>query len=767
MIVILAEKPSVGRDIARVLGATQKHDGYIQGNGYIITWAFGHLVELVEPEGYDKAFKSWNLQSLPIIPEKFRLQVSSRKGVKKQYTLIKKLFKDAETIICATDAGREGELIFRYIQELAGCTKKPAKRLWINSLTDSAIQKGFSNLKPLSDYDNLSYAAKCRSQADWIIGLNATRGYTSQHSHGRGVLSVGRVQTPILSLIVNRDQSIQQFTPEDYWELWTKYRETAFKHKTERFKTEEEALALSTKVSTSPLRIVKIEEKKQSQPPPQLFDLTELQRTMNRLHSYSADNTLKIAQSLYEKKLISYPRSDSRYLTEDIYPQCKSTLELLKRDFAEIIAPLNLEKLTKNKRFFNDTKVSDHHAIIPTGLLPAQLATNERFVYNAITTRLIAAFYPNCEKAHTTVLGEAAEEVFKAKGTRIVTPGWLSLYKSEKQEKKDEEQILPTFTLHEEGPHTPEHKKCQTKPPKHYNESSLLSAMETAGKHIDDEELKEALKERGLGTPATRASIIETLLKRDYILKEGRKLLATDKGKDLIELLQHQATLTSPELTADWEHRLKKMEKGEYEAKDFMEQIHHFTRSVISTLKKESEINPSNLGRCPLCKEAVMKGKTGYGCSAWKNGCPFRFHADQFGTTLCDRDVQLLLHKGRLSHPRKLKDGDGNLVQGYITLDDEGKLGMISREAKIHSDSIGPCPLCTGAVIEKHKLYDCIDCEFVIWKKIASRQISLTLAKVLISKGKTIKVKGFRSKAGKPFSAALKLESGKVCFDFN
>jgi DNA topoisomerase-3 len=769
MIVVIAEKPSVGRDLARVLGATQRHEGYMEGNGYAVTWAFGHLVTLEEPEEYDPALKSWNLASLPFVPEQFKLKVSPDKGVKQQFAIIKKLLSSADSIICATDAGREGELIFRYIVKLCRCEKKPTQRLWISSMTDAAIKEGFRTLKPIEDFNALAAAASCRSQADWVVGLNATRAYTVLYSHGRGVLSVGRVQTPVLALIVNRDLEIKNFKPEDYWELWTTYRSVKFKHRQDRFKAKEEAQKLFEKVSGQTFTIVKIEEKTSSSPPPQLFDLTELQRTMNRLHSLTASQTLEIAQALYERKIITYPRTDSRYLSDDIYPQCASVLNQLSREFKDQVAPLDLQKLSKSKRFFDSGKVTDHHAIIPTGQQPAGLSPQESQVFRAIATRFISIFYPNCEKAHTTVHGEAAGEQFKAKGTQILKAGWFALYQSEKEEKKedDEEQMLPIFVQGEQGEHQPEIKTCKTKPPPYYSEATLLTAMETAGKHVEDDALKEAMKERGLGTPATRAGIIETLLKREYIRKEKKQIHATDKGIELLRLLRTQPMLTSAEMTADWEFRLKQIEKGKMEAPAFMTNIREFITQIISSLKNPSAELENDLGSCPLCKAPVIKGREGFGCSAWKQGCQFRFHAHQFGTVLTPKDVQTLMYRGRLTYPRKLTDPNGQEIHGYITLDPEtGRLGLLTREAKEAEGSLGACPLCKGAVVEKFKTYSCCDCDFLIWKTIAKRAVSKALVQVLLSKGKSQVLKGFRSKAGKIFSAALELKDGKVVFAF-
>lgn len=765
MIVILAEKPSVGRDLARILGATKRKDGYIEGNGYAVTWAYGHLIELEEPDTYDPALKKWNLETLPILPEKFRLKVSSAKGVKEQFNTIKKLFQAADSIVCATDAGREGELIFRYILEMCNCQNKPAKRLWISSLTDEAIKEGFANLKPLEKYDNLAAAAKCRAQADWIVGLNATRAYTVCHSRGQGVLSVGRVQTPVLSLIVNRDLEIRNFKPENYWELWTLYRDVKFKHTKARFKTEEEAQKLLDKVVPAPFVITSVTEKSTSQAPPQLFDLTGLQKSMNRLYSFTANDTLKIAQDLYEKKFISYPRTDSCYLSDDLYVPCKKTLHALSQRYPEPIAPLNLEKLSKSKRYFNSAKVTDHHAIIPTGQMPGQLSDRERQVYEAIVFRFIAIFYPNCEKAHTTITGEAEKEKFKARGTRIVKPGWLPLIKSEAASKSDEDQILPDFEKGEQGPHKPETKKCTTKPPKTFNEATLLSSMETAGKDVEDDALKEAMKERGLGTPATRAGIIETLLKREYIYKDKKQLRASPKGEELIRLMRSQATLTSAEMTADWEYRLKEIEKGKLEADAFISSIKTFTQEIVSALKNGS--GNRDYGSCPLCSKPVIRGKTGYGCSDWKNGCPFRFHAVQYGVTLKAQEVQALLFGGTLPYPKKIIDSEGKEKQGYITLNmTDGAIGFKESEALTAQDGIGSCPECGSSVIERIKSYSCIGCDFIIWKKIAGREVSKTVAKMLLEGKKSKPLKGFRSRAGKEFSASLVLKEGRVSFDF-
>lgn len=641
MKVVLTEKPSVARDLARILKANKRCEGYFEGTEYLITWAFGHLVELCEPHEYDPIYQKWNLNHLPILPEEFKLKVSSNKGVKQQFNIIKKLFKSAKVIICATDSGREGELIFRYIQQLCKVNNKQTFRLWLNSLTDQAIVEGFSKLKPISEYDSLANAARARSEADWIIGMNATRAFTIKYSQGRGVFSLGRVQTPVLALIVKRDREIKNFIPEDYWELWTIYKNVKFKHTKDRFKKHIDAEDILKKIQGQSFEIVNLEEKNISIPPPFLFDLTELQRTMNKSFGFTATQTLSLCQNLYEKKLISYPRTDSRFLTEDLFSECSKIFGKLKALYENEI---NEAVVTKSKRVFDNSKVKDHHAIIPTGLISHQLSKEESIIFQAICKRMIAVFYPPCKKMQTIVHGVVSTEKFVAKGTRILSLGWYALYQNEKkEEKEEEEQNLPSFIIGENGNHQPEIKTCKTKPPQHYTEGTLLSAMETAGKVIEDEELKEAIKEKGLGTPATRAAIIETLLKREYISKDKKKILSTSKGQELISLFTHDFILASSEMTAEWEYKLKQIESGKMESSQFMKEIHLLAKKIIGSVTQKQEVNINNLGLCPLCSSPVIKGNTGFGCSSWKGGCLFRFHAHQEGIILESEDVLRLL----------------------------------------------------------------------------------------------------------------------------
>ena len=562
MIVILAEKPSVARDIAKCLNVTHKHDGYIEGNGFFVTWAFGHLVELKEPEEYDISLKKWTLESLPIVPDEFQLRPKEDESSQKQLNIIKKLFKDSDEIICATDAGREGELIFRYIQSWAKTTNKPFKRLWISSLTTDAITEGFKNLKDGKMFDPLYRAAKCRSEADWIVGMNATRFFTVKHGGYNNLWSLGRVQTPVLAMIVNRDMEILNFQPEDFWELHTIYKDTDFKHTSGKFSDKEKVEAKLEAVNGHKLFIKEIKEKKEKVSPPLLYDLTDLQKDMNKRYGLTADDTLKAAQSLYEKKHITYPRTDSRYLTKDLVPKIPDLLEKLKAVKKAEISQLNLKKLKFSNKIVNDVKVTDHHAIIPTNVIAANLSDYEAKLYDAIITRFISVFYPVCVKSVTTVSAESNKEPFKAMGTVIVDSGWTILYpspKSKNDEIVDEGQLMPIFKKGENGPHNPQIKASKTSPPKPFTEATLLNMMETAGKTVEDEELKEALKNKGIGTPATRAAIIEVLIKRYYIVRQKKNLVSTTLGRQLISLVTDER-LKSPELTGEWEANLKKIE---------------------------------------------------------------------------------------------------------------------------------------------------------------------------------------------------------------
>ncbi|MBI9019735.1 MAG: DNA topoisomerase 3 [Verrucomicrobia bacterium] len=655
MKVVIAEKPSVARDIAKVLNITDKKNGYIEGRGCAITWAFGHLVTLQEPGEYDPALKRWSLDSLPFVPDEFKLKLIENRGVNEQFGVIKMLCEQAEEIVCATDAGREGELIFRYILALSNCEDKPIRRLWLNSLTPDAIQEAFKNLKDGHEYDALYAAARSRSEADWIVGLNATRYCTVRHGRlgggdDRVLWSVGRVQTPVLAMIVQRDDEIDQFRAKPFWELTTNYRDTTFKYSGDRFQTLESAQPLLGKITGRPFEITGVTGKEKKEQPPQLFDLTTLQREVNKQHGLSAADTLAATQTLYEAKLVTYPRTDSRYLNKDMQPRIPKIFQALEKIRAEQIAPLDLANLPFSNRIIDDKKVTDHHAIIPTGILPGNLGGNEQIVYSAITTQFIAAFYPVCVKKITTVDGVSNEVEFQAKGTQIIEPGWTVLFPKKKKKKDDdEEQTLPEFVKGEQGPHEPALREGKTKPPQAFSENSLLGAMEAAGKLVDDDTLREALKERGIGTPATRAAIIETLLRRNYIRREKKQIRATDMGRILIALIQ-DPLLKSPEMTGEWEAKLKQIERKELDDKQFMTGIGDYIRGVIDT-GRSGQFDTNRIGSCPRCGKEIIKGRTAYGCSGWKEGCEFVLNPAYKNLSLTANQIQVLLQLRVLPYP--------------------------------------------------------------------------------------------------------------------
>lgn len=726
MIVCIAEKPSVARDIADVLGAREKKDGYIEGNGYQVTWTFGHLCTLKEPHEYTPNWKSWSLGSLPMIPPRFGIKLISNPTYERQFHTIENLMQHADMIINCGDAGQEGELIQRWVMQKAGA-RCPVKRLWISSLTEEAIREGFAKLRDASDFQPLYEAGLSRAIGDWLLGMNATRLYTMKYGQNRQVLSIGRVQTPTLALIVNRQLEIQNFVPKQYWELKTVYRDTTFSailRKSEeelvleaekqkeaiaagkKPKKEEEnrgidpitdrerGLALLEQIKDSPFTVTSVTKKEGREAPLRLFDLTSLQVECNKKFAYSADETLKVIQSLYEKKVATYPRVDTTFLSDDIYPKCPGILKGL-RDYEEFTAPLAGTTLLKSKKVFDNSKVTDHHAIIPTGQHPQNLTDMERRVFDLIARRFIAVFYPDCKFATTTVLGEVENIEFKATGKQILEPGWRVIFgtpsaqsQEEKEEKGEEENVLPAFVKGESGPHVPDLYEKWTQPPRPYTEATLLRAMETAGKLVDNDELRDALKENGIGRPSTRAAIIETLFKRNYIRKEKKNLIATPTGVELIQII-HEELLKSAELTGIWEKKLREIERRTYNAGQFLEELKQMVSEVVmsvlsdnsnrhitiqapvpeksgkasakpdaagkpkkepkkraprkstATGKKEGQDSSTVMASdvptpvqaddalvgqpCPLCgKGTVIKGKTAYGCSEWKNGCTFR-----------------------------------------------------------------------------------------------------------------------------------------------
>ena len=690
MIVCIAEKPSVAKDIARILGATTSHNGYMEGNGFQVTWTFGHLCTLKEPNDYTENWKHWSLSALPMIPPRFGIKLIDDDGIKRQFSVIERLMQAADCIVNCGDAGQEGELIQRWVMQKAQA-KCPVKRLWISSMTDEAIREGFNSLKDQSEYQPLYVAGLSRAIGDWLLGMNATRLYTLKYGQNRQVLSIGRVQTPTLALIVNRQKEIDSFEPEPYWVLSTIYRDTLFTATKGKFTTKEEGEQAFATIADKPFEVTNVSKKNGNEAPPRLFDLTSLQVECNRKFSYSAEMTLNLIQSLYERKLTTYPRVDTQFLSDDIYPKCAGILTGM-RGYEQYIQPLAGKKLPKSKRVFDTSKVTDHHAIIPTGVPASALSDMERNVYDLIARRFIAVFYPDCKFSTTTVLGKVEDVEFKVSGKEILEPGWRTIYaqqqtstpqpnnpqpsSSEDDDKRDEERTLPTFVKGESGPHTPTLTEKWTTPPKYYTEATLLRAMETAGKFVDDETLRAALKENGIGRPSSRAGIIETLFKRHYIRRERKNLIATATGIELIDII-HEELLKSCELTGIWEKKLRDIEHKKYEAADFINELKQQVTEIVydvlrdnsnrrvtittdedlkkakkkktaapkktaakpaaSEKAKESasaaqpaattpSADDSIIGTtCPVCgKGTIIKGKTAYGCSNWENGCTYR-----------------------------------------------------------------------------------------------------------------------------------------------
>lgn len=679
MKVCIAEKPSVAREIAEVLGATHKMNGYIEGNGYQVTWTFGHLCTLKEPHDYAPEWKRWALSSLPMIPPRFGIKLISNPTYEQQFKVIEELMQHAEAIINCGDAGQEGELIQRWVMQKAGA-KCPVYRLWISSLTEEAIREGFNQLKEQSEFNRLYEAGLSRAIGDWLLGMNATRLYTLRYGQNRQVLSIGRVQTPTLALIVNRQAEIDNFKPEPYWELKTIYRNVTFSATKGKFTKKEEGEAFLDTVRHADFVVTDVSEKKGKEYAPRLFDLTSLQVECNKKFAFTADETLKLIQSLYEKKVTTYPRVDTTFLSDDIYPKVPATLNGLV-DYTDLTAPLKGIKLPKTKRVFDNSKVTDHHAIIPTGVVARNLTENERKVYDLVARRFIAAFYPDCEISTTTVLGKVDKVEFKVTGKQILKPGWRVVFGAEPKDTDDsqpEEEggVLPEFIKGENGPHQPILKESWTNPPKPYTEATLLRAMETAGKLVDNDELRDALKENGIGRPSTRAAIIETLFKRNYIRKERKNLYPTATGKELIGTI-HEELLKSAELTGLWEKKLRQIEKGTYEARTFLDELKQMVNQIVinvlsdqtthsitieekktepgkketspKTTKKKRESKPRKKAVrpvCPLCKKgSILRGKTAYGCSEYKNGCSFRLDYATYGADLTDDQLNEIIKK--------------------------------------------------------------------------------------------------------------------------
>jgi len=636
MIVCIAEKPSVARDIAHVLGATHDRQGFLEGNGYQVTWTYGHLCTLKEPDDYSPAWKRWSLAALPMLPMRFGIKLIDEEHIKKQFAVIEQLMQKADGIINCGDAGQEGELIQRWVMQKARATC-PVKRLWISSLTEESIREGFKNLKDQDAYNSLYLAGLSRAIGDWILGMNATRLYTLKYANNRQVLSIGRVQTPTLALIVNRQKEIANFKPEPYWVLATVYRDTLFTATKGKITSEEEGKEAFKLIEGKPFCVKSVQKKNGTELHPNLFDLTSLQVECNRRFSYSADTTLKLIQGLYEKKFTTYPRVDTQYLSDDIYPRCPQILSGL-RGYEKYLQPLAGTKLRKSSKAFDTSKVTDHHAIIPTGVPAVGLSDMERNVYDLIARRFIAAFYPDCKFATTTVMGQVEDVEFKATGKVILQAGWRELYSDNKEhttdddaKKGDEERILPDFVKDESGPHSPTLTEKQTTPPKPYTEATLLRAMETAGKFVEDEELRAALKENGIGRPSSRAGIIETLFKRNYIVRQRKNLIATDTGIQLIDTIKEEL-LKSCELTGIWEKKLRDIEHGTYDPAQFIDELKQQIYTIVADVLHDnnSSLTPiiAEGAVCPQCGRGhIIRGRTAFGCSRWNDPtepCSFR-----------------------------------------------------------------------------------------------------------------------------------------------
>ncbi len=852
MIVCIAEKPSVAREIANVLGATRRMDGYLEGNGYQVTWTFGHFCQLKEPDDYDPAWKRWSLHSLPMVPDSFGIKLMRRdEGVVKQFHTIKKLVDGATEVINCGDAGQEGEVIQRWVLMEAKC-RKPVKRLWISSLTEEAIRQGFNNLRDGKEFDKLYQAGKSRAVGDWLLGLNATRLFTLKYTtyQDKQLLSIGRVQTPTLALLVARHHEIQNFKPEPYWVLRTEYRGTMFAHiappkqakaaedapdEQSRlralgyFVTEAEANEALEAVRPAPLTITDVEIKKGRESPPRLFDLTSLQVQCNNQLGLSAEDTLKLVQGLYEKKAVSYPRVDTTFLPDDQYPKIPGILRGI--GYESLTGPLLAGKIPKTGKVFNNNKVTDHHAIIPTGAAGPG-GGMESSVYDIIARRFIAAFYPDCEVSNTTVLAEAAERPFRVRGRQILNPGWRVVYGDPAQQaapkpaqagpstnnQAPEEDdvvstVLPSFAKGESGPHAPRLDSKTTQPPKDYTEASLLRGMETAGRNIDDEELRQAMKENGIGRPSTRAAIIETLFKRNYIRREKKRLLPTPTGVELIGLIRNP-TLKSAELTGQWEHKLRQIERGELTSEQFLGELTGLVREMVQEVKaapssavslqplavssipqtgnarppaagatpgpasqkgkaNSQQLTANSLGSCPACQTGhVLRGKTAFGCARFREGCQFRLPAEMQGKKFSDPQIRALLAKGRTPIIKGFVGPNGQKFDAALSLDAQHQPVLLpaaeSKPTTATDPGQIPCPVCKlGTMLRGSSAYGCSrfreDCQFRVPFAWGGKELTDMQLKQLLRRGETGLIKGFVSaKTGKKYDAALKVDEGRV-----
>jgi len=762
MKVCIAEKPSVAREIASVLGANTKHDGYYEGNGYQVTYTFGHLCTLKEPNDYKPHWKSWDLNNLPMLPEKFETKVVDNSGVQKQFKIIKSLFDKADLVINCGDAGQEGELIQRWVMNEAQY-KGEVQRLWISSLTTEAIKEGFENLKPSANYDNLFYAGFSRAIGDWLLGMNATRLYTVKHGGYKQVLSIGRVQTPTLAMVVDRFKEIENFKPQPYWELQTLYRETLFSYEEGRFLKKEDGELLANKVKESEFEIVSVEKKNGNEFAPKLFDLTGLQVYCNTKFGFTADETLKIVQTLYEQKVVTYPRVDTTFLPSDIYPKVPGILQNL-TNYAALTQPLLEKKIKKSPKVFNDKKVTDHHAIIPTGV-QSNLQYNQQQVYDIITRRFIAVFYDDCLVANTTVMGKAAEVLFKTTGKEILKKGFRIVFEDPNAKEKEAD-ILPPFVVGEKGPHQPSFLEKETKPPNQFTEATLLRAMETAGKQVDDEDLRELMKENGIGRPSTRANIIETLFRRQYIVRNKKQVLPTPTGIQLIDTIQNEL-VKSAELTGSWEKQLKDIEKGTFTAGAFIKNMKQMVETLVYEVRSETRrANISHAGSvqkqeavvekkkaegilselCPKCKKATLiKGKSAYGCGDYKAGCKFVLPYTFADKKISENQYLRLLQKGSTVNLKDFKTEAGT-VEGLLRFDENFELKLEEKKSVVKPISdVLECPKCKkGTILKGNTAYGCTDyklgCDFkvpfdVVRAKLKDLKLTKELVHTILKEG--------------------------------
>ncbi|MFT7187262.1 MAG: DNA topoisomerase-3 [Sediminicola sp.] len=765
MKVCIAEKPSVAREIAAILGANTKHDGYFEGNGYAVTFTFGHLCTLFEPNDYKAYWKSWDLNNLPMLPEKFQTKVVENSGIQKQFKIVKKLFEQAEVVINCGDAGQEGELIQRWVMHQANY-KGEVKRLWISSLTTEAIKEGFNNLKPSQNYDNLYYAGFSRAIGDWLLGMNATRLYTLKHGGYKQMLSVGRVQTPTLAMVVNRFKEIEDFKPLPYWELQTLYKDTLFSYEEGRFLKMKDGEIMAQKVKEKDLEIVSINKKKGFEYAPKLFDLTGLQVYCNTKFGFTADETLKMVQKLYEQKVVTYPRVDTTFLPNDVYPKVPGILQKL-TNYSKLTQSILGKKIRKSSKVFNDNKVTDHHAIIPTGV-QIKLQYNQQQVYDTIVRRFIAVFHEDCQVANTTVIGQVDTINFKTTGKEILSKGWKIVFENADVKSK-EAGVLPTFVKGEKGPHEPSFLEKQTKPSKQFTEATLLRAMETAGKQVDDDEMRELMKENGIGRPSTRANIIETLFRRKYIKRNKKQVLPTPTGIQLIDTIQNDL-LKSAELTGQWEKQLKDIEKGTFSAATFIANMKKMVDELVYEVRSEttranishtivtipekaaeSEIKKPGITAesCPKCKHGtLLKGKAAYGCSAYKEGCNFVLPFTFKGKKISEKQWLRLLAKGYTVNLKGFKNEDPNSdrsIEGLVRFNELFQLVLETKKKEQKIVDTLNCPKCkNGTVVKGKTAYGCTEykngCDFRfgfgdIKSKAADRPLTKELVVSILMEG--------------------------------